>query len=52
MGEEVGTMQIGVLGEIKMNLMRGEKNPKYLTCQKEKRKKSKKTKKRKRKKIE
>jgi hypothetical protein len=39
MGEEVGTMQIIVLGEInKMNKIRGQnkKHPKYLTCQKEK----------------
>jgi hypothetical protein len=52
MGEEVGTMQIRVLGEIKkMNKIRGQKNnPKYLTCQKEK--KRKKTRKRKRKNIE
>jgi hypothetical protein len=36
-----------------MNKMRGEKKPKYLTCQKEKReKKRKKTRKRKRKNIE
>jgi hypothetical protein len=32
-----------------MNNMRGEKNPKYLTCQKEKKEKGKKTRKRKRK---
>jgi hypothetical protein len=32
MGEEVGTMQIRVLGEKKMNKIRGQnkKNPKYL----------------------
>jgi hypothetical protein len=50
-GEEVGTMQIRVLGEIKMNKMRGEKKSKvpHMSKRKKEKKKLKKIKKRKRK---
>jgi hypothetical protein len=51
MGEEVGTMQIRVLGEIKMNKIRGQNKKIQSTShvKKKKRKKRKKTRKRKRK---
>jgi hypothetical protein len=53
MGEEVGTMQIRVLGEIQkwIRWEANKKNPKYLTCQKEKKKKKEENKKKKKKKY-